>query len=126
MNAGEDDVRRNAKSNELKIKGIPHVNGENLKDIFAAIAKFIGYDLTNTNNQPELHRMQTRNASLNEFIPLPTIIVKFVAKHFRDNFYSLHLAKVSTHPLMTENINLAQGGRVIISENLTSVNQQLQ
>lgn len=55
--------------------------------------------------------------------PTPTIVIKFIAKHVRDNFYGLYLAKVGKKPLMSEDIQLAQGSRIIISENLTALNQ---
>lgn len=125
LNFSEDDVRRNAKLNELKIKGIPYTAGENLHTLFENISQFVGYNLAGPNCMPELNRMQIKNNAVNERIPIPTIIVKFVAKHIRDNFYSLYLSKVSKKPLSTEDIKLAQGGRVIISENLTTINQQL-
>lgn len=110
INISEDDVRRTAKLNELKIKGIPYATDENLSTLFKSISELVGYDLTGPNCIPELNRMQTKNKAVNELIPLPTIIVKFVAKHIRDNFYSLYLSKVSKKPLKTEDINLAQGG----------------
>lgn len=57
--------------NELKIKGISYASGENLHGIFELISKIIGYDLTSPNHRPELNRMQKRNATVSEFVPLP-------------------------------------------------------
>lgn len=125
MNTGEDDVRRFAKLNELKIKGIPYKPDENLKLLFQSISQIVGYNIDDPNRVPELFRIQKKNAAVTEPIPLPIIIVKFVAKHIRDDFYSLYLARVKKNPLKTEELQLAQGGRVIISENLTATNQQL-
>lgn len=125
VNLSEDDVRRNMKLNELKIKGIPYTQDESLQELFENISKFIGYDVNGPNHMPQLNRIQKKNKAANESVPLPFIIVKFVAKPIRDKFYSLYLSKVSKKQLKTEDINLSQGGHVIISENLTSINQQL-
>lgn len=56
---------------------------------------------------------------------LPVIVIKFVAKHIRNQFYGLYLARVSQQPLLTEHVNLAQGGRIFITENLTPLNQSI-
>lgn len=125
INSSEADVLRFAKLNELKIKGIPYAIDENLSETFTAISQYIGYDLSIPNHLANLNRIQTRNRDTNELTQQPTIIVKFVAKFIRDAFYSLYLNKVSEKPLMSEHINLAQGSRVIISENLTTANQIL-
>lgn len=125
MNKNEDDVNRVMKLNELKIKGVPYSVDENLDVIFASISNYIGYDLSKPNNIPNLMRIQNKKVDANGLIQNPTVIVKFIAKHIRDSFYSLYLAKVSGKPLMSEHIDLAQGSRVIISENLTAVNQKL-
>lgn len=125
VNLSEDDIRRNMKSNELKIKGIPYAPDENLQTLFERISQFIGYDVNGPNQMPQLNRIRKKSDAVNVTIPLPFVIVKFVAKHIRDKFYSLYLSKVSKNKLKTEDIQLAQGGHVIISENLTSINQQL-
>lgn len=58
--------------------------------------------------------------------PTPIIIVKFVANHIRDNFYSLYLNKIAANkPIMTENLNLPKGTRIIIGENLTLNNSKI-
>lgn len=121
----EDDCNRIGKLNELKIKGIPHKDGENLQTIFESIAKQVGYDLAIPNNVPELNRMQTRSNKENVPIPAPTIIVKFVAQHIRDKFYGMYLSRIIKQPLMTEHIDLPQGSRIIIGEMLTASNQNL-
>lgn len=125
IHSNEDDVKRIAKLNELKIKGIPYTPDENLHEIFKAISNYVGFDLSHTNNLPRLNRMQKRDNETKQIVQQPTIILNFIAKHIRDNFYLLYLTKVASNPLMTEHINLAQGSRVIISENLTAVNQNL-
>lgn len=123
ITVNEDDCNRIGKLNELKIKGIPHKDGENLQTIFESIAKQVGYDLAIPNNVPELNRMQTRSNKENVPIPAPTIIVKFVAQHIRDKFYGMYLSRITKQPL--EHIDLPQGSRIIIGEMLTASNQNL-
>lgn len=125
INTSEDDVRRIAKLNELKIKGIPYTPDENLQTIFQSISRIVGFDMNGPNRCPELYRTQMKSSAVSEPIPLPKIIVKFVAKHIRDEFYSLYLTRVREKPLKTDEIQLSQGGRIIISENLTTANQQI-
>lgn len=125
MNTSESNTQRIAKLNELKIKGIPYKPDEDLRAIFQSISHIVGYDINGPNRIPELFRIQPRNPAVSHSIPLPTVIVKFVVKHIRDDFYSLYLKRVKTNPLKTDEIQLSQGGRIIISENLTAANQQL-
>lgn len=125
LNGTDDDFARIAKLNELKISGIAHANNENLIETFGAIAKVIGYDIANTSNVPDLVRMQKRNQHSTDFVPLPHIIVKFVAPHIRNKFYGLYLAKATKEPIRTEHLNLPQGGIVRIGELLTPHNQSI-
>ena len=125
VNSNEHDIHRIAKMNKLKIKGLPYAADEKLNDIFNAIAQYVDFDLTNQNHLPELYRLQSKKSNTNVSNNSPTVIVKFIAKHIRDGFYSKYLAKVSTAPLKTEHINFPQGGRIIISENLTAFNQNI-
>lgn len=54
---------------------------------------------------------------------MPIIIVKFVANHIRNELYRLYLNKIATkQPIMSENIGLEKGTRIIVDENLTSKN----
>lgn len=122
---GEDDVQRITKLCELKIKGIPYTQGEKLLDLFTSIAQHVGFDLSQPNHMPVLSRIQSKKKDTNEMIQLPIIIVKFIAKHIRDGFYSLYLSKISSTPLKTEHINLTPGNRVIICENLTATNHKI-
>lgn len=74
---------------------------------------------------PVLSRIQSKKKETNELIQLPIIIVKFVAKHIRDGFYSLYLSKITSTPLTTAHINLTPNKRIIICENLTAANHKL-
>lgn len=50
---------------------------------------------------------------------------KFVAKHIRNQFNGLYLSKASKQPILLEHINLSQGGRILIMENLTHHNNTI-
>lgn len=124
ININEDDCIRIAKLNELKVRGIPLKDGENLQTIFAAIAKQVGFDLSIPNNVPELNRVRISSSDKVSSQP-PTIFVKFVAQHIRDKFYSLYINTVKTKPLKTEHIGMEQGGRIYFGEVLTVNNQKI-
>lgn len=124
-NNNDDDFIRLGKHNELKLNGIAHSNNENLHEIFCNIAKLIGYDIAVQTHIPDLTRTFKRNRTTSDLLPLPTIILKFVAKHIRDNFYGLYLTRVMKKPITTDDIGLPQGGRVLIGENLTQKNQSI-
>lgn len=125
LKLNEEDTKRISKLNELRLKGIAHTNGENLKDVFLSIAQVIGFDTTNPLHIPEVSRSFIKNRQSNELVQLPNIVMKFVAKHIRNQFYGLYLARLSQQPLLSEHINLPQGGRIIIAENLTPHNQSI-
>lgn len=123
LDMGDETNTRISLLNELKLNGIAHSNGENLKEIFQSIAHLIGYDTSSPVHIPDLTRTFKRNN--NEITPLPLIIMRFVAKHVRNKFYGLYLAKVSKQSIKTEDIKLPQGGFVRIGENLTQHNQKI-
>lgn len=125
LSTTDDDVLRMSKIDELKINGITHVKGENLQEIFKSISQVIGFDTSNPTHIPNLVRAYKRDHQRNEFIPTPSIIAKFMAKHIRSDFYGLYLSRISKKPILSEHINLAQGARLLIGENLTSINQAL-
>lgn len=125
LKLNEEDTKRISKLNELRLKGIAHTNGENLKDVFLSIAQVIGFDTSNPLHIPEVSRSFIKNRQNNELVQLPNIVMKFVAKHIRNQFYGLYLARLSQQPLLSEHINLPQGGRIIIAENLTPHNQSI-
>lgn len=110
LDLGEDNNKRIALLNELKLNGI---------------AQLIGFDTSNPLHIPDLTRSIIRNRQSNEIILLPLIIIRFVAKHIRNKFYGLYLSRISKQPILTENINLPQGGRILIGENLTPHNQTI-
>lgn len=86
IDLAEDDVHRMARRIESEIKGVPYAADEDLASVFAAIAQYVGFDLNVPHHVHELKRLQTRNTAINEFVPLPTIIVKFVANTFAISF----------------------------------------
>lgn len=122
-NGTDDDLQRMSKLNELKISGIVHTNDQNLNDIFIEIAKLTQFDLSNAINVPKLSRVFKRNKTSNTSSPTSIVIAKFVANHIRNDFYSRYLNKIAAkQPIMSENINLPVGTRIIIGENLTAKN----
>lgn len=126
VTTNEDDTNRNAKLNELKINGIIYSPNQNLQDLFKSLATVVGFDTTAAVNIPQLNRSFQRNKSNGELSPSNIIIAKFVAKHIRDDFYSLYLRKISRNkPLSTELIGLPQGGQIIVSESLTQNNSKI-
>lgn len=123
MNGTDDDFQRISKLNELKINGIAHTNNENLNEIFNEIAKLVEFDLSTVNNVPSIMRIYKRDHTKNISAPTSIVIVKFVANHIRSDFYSHYLKKIAAKkPIMSENINLPKGSRIIIGENLTVKN----
>lgn len=125
LDLGEENNKRIALLNELKLNGIAHNNGENLNKIFLDVAQLVGFDTANPLHIPHLSRAFIKNRQNNESSMSPLIIMKFVAKHIRNSFYGLYLAKVSKQPILTEHINLPQGKRILIGEHLTPHNQAI-
>lgn len=123
LDMSDENIKRVTLLNELKLSGIAHKNDENLQEIFFSIAQLIGFDTSNPSNIPELSRTTRRANNVTTMLPL--VIMRFVAKHIRNNFYGLYLAKASKQPIKTEDIKLAQGGFVRIGENLTQHNQMI-
>lgn len=121
----EEDSKRISVLNELRLKGIAHSRDENLNEIFLSIANLIGFDTTNPLHVPSISRSFVRDARTNEIAHLPHILIKFVAKHIRNQFYGLYLSKASKQPILLEHINLSQGGRILIMENLTHHNNTI-
>lgn len=125
-NCSEDDLNRIAKLNNLKIKGIPHSTGENLDNIFRAIAEKMNFDTTNPLNVPTAVRFYRKNIATKLMSPSPIIVLKFIAKHIRDDFYTHYLDKIAAKQyLMSEDLGLGNGTRIIISEDLTENNSKL-
>lgn len=125
-NDDDDDIKRIAKLNELKISGVSYTNGENLNGIFELIAQLVKFDMSNAIKIPTLTRITKRDRTTNITTPTKFIIAKFVASHIRNEFYSLYLNKIAAkEPIMTENLNLSAGTRIIIGENLTAKNSSI-
>lgn len=88
-NGADDDLKRISKLNELKINGIAHASDQNLNQIFSEMAKFVQFDLSIANNVPTLTRIFKRDHKSKSNVPTPIVIVKFVANHIRNDFYSI-------------------------------------
>lgn len=122
----DDDMQRMLKLCELKISGIAFKNDEKLNEIFNEISKLVQFDLTAGNNWPTLTRIYKFNRTTKTSMPTPIVIVKFVATHIREVFYRRYLDKIAAkQPIMTENIGLPSGTRIIIGENLTTKNYEI-
>lgn len=123
QNMNDDDYLRFAKSSELKIKGIEHTTNENLYNVVGAIANAVNFDLNNPYNIPSVDRPYKYNPMTKTRAPAPVIILKFIANHIRDEFYSQYLSKFAgKQQFMTEHIGLPPGGRIIVGESLTQSN----
>lgn len=125
-NINDDDFKRIAKLNELRINGIEHTANQNLNQIFLSIANYVKFDTNNPNNIPTVMRPYRLNPTTKTKSPTPFLIVKFIANHIRDDFYSLYLNTITAKmPLMSEHINLPPGKRIVINESLTPQNASI-
>lgn len=114
-----------ARINELKLMGIPLSDNENLTELFSKIANIIGYDITNTLNIPSMTRAMIRSKTSGEFVPSQIIIMKFIATHIKENFYSLYLRLLPKKAISTKDLGFTNDIRVIIGENLTQQNMDI-
>lgn len=124
----EDDILRITKLNELKITGIGAEAENDLQLIFDSISKLIEFDSSNVLNKPSFNRIYKRGKEANaQAVPLNTVLIKFVAKHIRDEFYSKYLKKIAKNqPIMSNSVGIAGDDTIIrISENLTVLNSKL-
>lgn len=118
----EDDFKRVALSNQLRILGFPFTTNENLRSIFDKIANEIGYEIQNPVEVPTISRIPMRNKSTGEMTSSGTILLEFIANQFKAKFFSMYLHKV---PLKADKLGLPINTKVIISENLTKINAEL-
>lgn len=95
LKLNDEDSRRISVPNELKLNGIAHSTNENLNEIFLSIANLIGFDTTNPLHTPSITRSFIKDRRTNEIVQFQKILLKFVAKHIRNQFYGLYLARVS-------------------------------
>lgn len=124
----EDDFQRMMKLNELKITGIVTNAELNIGQIFLSIAKLIDFDATNQVNIPSFHRIFKKGETGgSESVPLNTVIMKFMAKHIRDDFYSKYLKKIANNSsIMSSDIGIKDANKkIMITENLTANNAKL-
>lgn len=115
INNNTDDIDRIQLLNQLRVTGVPSSENEDLKLVFDKIAIEIGYDNNDPNGIPLIRRIPLRKNGLT--IGSNTIILYFVAQHFKDKFYSLYLHKA---PLKSD--LLGNNETVRIGENLTKHN----
>lgn len=116
----EDDIDRVTLLSQLRITGYPYKDDENLNDLFTTIANEIGYSMIEPSKVPMLRRLPfTKNGITSGS---NTILMYFVAQHYKDNFYSLYLHRA---PLKPESLGMPSNMRIIIGENLTKRNAAL-
>lgn len=125
MNYVEKDHERLSHLNELKLVGIPIAENENLPDIFIKLSNIIGFDASNVSSIPIMSRGITRNRATNEISLTPTIIMKFVAVHIKEAFYSLYLRLLPKHKISAKDLGFTSEARIVICENLSRLNHEI-
>lgn len=121
----EKDYERVVRLNELKLSGIPVTENENLLEIFTKIAEITGYDTSNTSNIPSMSRQIVKNKATNELNHSTTIILKFIAVHLKDTFYSLYLRLLPRKKLSAKDLGFTSENRIFVGENLSQHNFQI-
>lgn len=124
-NKAEDSVGRLFRACDIRIIGVPFTDQENLRDIFIKIAVAIGYDTSHQLAVPTLFRIKQRvQLTTGGTRVHPTIIAKFGAAIYKNQFFSCYLKKPS---IETKDIGWAADGstRVYINENLTPSNKNI-
>lgn len=123
----DDDIIRLTKLNELKISGIDYEKSGDLKQIFGSIANLIGFDSSIEVNVPSLYRIYKKPNTDRASNPLNIIIMRFIYKHIRDEFYSKYLDKISNNnSITTTAIGLLGDNKPIrVTENLTTSNARI-
>lgn len=98
---------------DLIISGVPFMNGENLRELFNAMCKQLGF---NDDLYPlvDIRRMKAKAALKegNECL----IVVQFALKNSRDDFYNAYLR---TRDLKLRHLGLDSDRRIYVNENLT-------
>lgn len=119
-----EEYKRILRANELKIVGVIYYANENPLGIFNLIASIIGYN-TSTSPQPTVIRVFKRQGT--EHTPQKILIIKFVAAHLRDEFYSSYLHFLSNKQMITGDlIKLgSRSDKITIGENLTPLNHKI-
>lgn len=125
LDSVEKDYERIAHLNELKLIGIPVTDNENLLEMFMKLADVVGYDMSNATNAPSLTRVLIKNRVTNQLTVGTTIIVKFVAVHMKDTFYSQYLRMLPSRKLTTKDLGFSCDTRIIIGENLSRGNHDI-
>lgn len=120
LDNNEDDIERITLLNQLRIVGLPFSENENLIDFFIKLSNAIGYSMESPSSIPSLRRIPSRKNGI--ATGTNTILVYFIAQHYKDSFYSAYLRKL---PLKPEMFGLPDQVRIIIGENLTKKNAAL-
>lgn len=118
LDNNEDDINRLRYANDLRLIGIPHVQNENLVQIFQTLASIIGYDSV-INATKIMERLPARNKITGIVTASPTILLHFTTIQHKNWFYSLYLGKM---PIKSEAFGLKGTKNIILGENLTRKN----
>lgn len=116
----EDDIERVSLLNQLRLTGIPFNENEKLSELFITLANHIEYPINESANIPTLKRIPMRKNGI--ITGSNTIIMYFLAKHQKENFYSAYLRKIPIKPTLWK---LPDHIRIVIGENLTKKNASL-
>lgn len=111
----ENSIELQAKENELIVRGVPLVIGENCQRIYQTLAQAVGYSPESIPTA-DAFRLRVPRAGA------PPILVKFAFKLDKTTFHNKYFRK--------KNLNLTDLGyeaaaRVYVAENLTKKNQQI-
>lgn len=118
----EDDINRLRINADLRLIGVPFMQGENLIDMFHKIAATIGYDSALSSNMPFIKRILIRNKITGTMIESHVISIHFTSMQLKQQFYSLYLSKL---PLNPQVLGLKKEMKITIGESLTRCNAQI-
>lgn len=122
LDNNDDDINRLKLSADLRMNGIPFVQGENLAELFQKIAATIGYDSSNNSNVPLIKRIPVRDKVSGNMIDSSIISFHFSSIQHKQFFYSLYLNKM---PLKPESLGLSKNIKIVIGESLTRINANI-
>jgi hypothetical protein len=114
----EHTLELKTKENELIVRGVPVVVGENCQNVYQSLATAIGYNSTQVPLADAFRLKGRGNLSSNS----PPILVKFALKFDKIAFYNKYFKKKT---LNLTDIGYQTSVRIYISENLTKQNQHI-
>jgi hypothetical protein len=106
------------KANDIIVRGIPWVQGENCRKIFEKVALSIGYTAETTPSAVAF-RLGTKKTGA-KFDP--PILIRFNNRNEKSGFFKNYLGKLS---LNLSDIGFELNTRIYLSENLTVANQKI-